>query len=185
MGRKSLAEERTNQIIDAFETCIVQHGLAGATLQRTAERAEVNLGMIYHYIGRREALLKKMVTRLIDRQKAEISELVTFVPPSKRLPVLLSAFFEEEWDDASKIIEALMVESDRDPFVRELLGEINQLYIDLWAEEVRQTHPNYSTARRLEIATVIMGLVYGASLIDGLSPIENGTASSFKRRSRL
>ena len=54
MGRKSLAEKRINQILDAFEQGIIEHGVEGVSLQQTAVLAGVNLGMIHHYIGRRD-----------------------------------------------------------------------------------------------------------------------------------
>ena len=66
MGRKSLASERTSQILDAFERCIVQYGLEGATLKRIAKEAGVKLSMIHHYIGNRDMLVKSMVKRFID-----------------------------------------------------------------------------------------------------------------------
>jgi len=67
MGRKDLSQQRTEQLLDAFEACISEHGLKGATLQRTAEKADMNIGMIHHYIGNRDALLRMSVERLAEK----------------------------------------------------------------------------------------------------------------------
>jgi len=58
MGRKSLAKERTAQICDAFERCIVARGRAANSLPRVAGEAGVQLSAINHDIGD-DAPLKK------------------------------------------------------------------------------------------------------------------------------
>ena len=52
MGRKSLANERREQILDAFAIYLRQHGFEGCTLERVAEIAGVQRSIIRHYIGK-------------------------------------------------------------------------------------------------------------------------------------
>lgn len=165
MGRKSLVAERTSQIIDAFETCILQYGLAGASLQRTAETAGLNLGMIHHYIGRRNDLIQAMVKRLIARQTEGITALMDGVPQGSQIYTLLDAFFMDETDNDVLLLEALLTEADRDPFLEEMLKEINTLYLEIWTNSLQQHHPHQTVDRCQEIAVSILSLAYGESLV--------------------
>ena len=43
MPRKKLDGERIPQILDAFERCIMKYGIAGTSLNRVAQEAEILL----------------------------------------------------------------------------------------------------------------------------------------------
>ncbi|MEM8862460.1 MAG: TetR/AcrR family transcriptional regulator [Chloroflexota bacterium] len=165
MGRKSLAEERTNQILDAYEQCIIQHGLEGATLQRTADHANVNLGMIHHYIGRRDDLLQAMVTRLIERIQAEMDEFYRYTAEEDRLPELLVYFFESEEDQDDRVVEALYVSGGDHPAVQTALSRINGLFQSIWAQEINRLHPAQTDQRCNEIALAVLALAYSSEIL--------------------
>jgi AcrR family transcriptional regulator len=165
MGRKSLAIERTDQMLDAFEQCIIEYGFEGATLQRTADLAKVNLGMIHHYIGQKSDLLNKMVARLENRIESELAELDQSVPDTQRLPTLLAAFFDSEPDAGDKVVEALYASGYRDSIVQAALDRINRYYTSIWANEISRIHPHLSIERCNEIALAILGLAYGKTLL--------------------
>ena len=76
MGRKDLSDVRRNQILDAFELCIIESGLFGATLTTVAEKAKINRGQIHQYIGDRNALLSALVERLIKSYRAGFFKLL-------------------------------------------------------------------------------------------------------------
>ena len=140
-------------------------GFEGATLQRTADQADINLGMIHHYIGRKTDLLDALVNRLIDRTKAELAELNEQIPAQQRLSVLLETFFEEAEDQLDKLIEALYVTGHDNPTVEEALKQINQLYADSWAAEIGRLHPDLPAARCMEIAFTVLSLAYARDLM--------------------
>ena len=165
MGRKSLATERVDQILNAFEQCIMTHGLEGATLQRTADLAQVNLGMIHHYIGRKDDLLKAMASRLITRTQQEMAQFTQSTHKNQRLPLLLTFFFDSDEDENDKIVEALYLTGYENETIRATLEEINRLYRSLWADAIGRRHPTHSTERCQEIALTVLGLVYGRELL--------------------
>ena len=67
MGRKELAKERQDSILDAMERCISKYGLQGTTLENIASEAKINRGLIHHYIGNRDDVVQLMVERLLAR----------------------------------------------------------------------------------------------------------------------
>lgn len=57
MARNSVATERREQIIDATLRTIIEHGVAGASLDRIAEAAGMSRGHVRHFAGNRDTLL--------------------------------------------------------------------------------------------------------------------------------
>lgn len=169
MGRKSLADERINQILDAFEQCIVEHGLEKATLQRTAQQAGVNLGIIHHYIGKRDELLRLMVERLAKKATDELAHFVATTPVSMRLPYLLDDFFNDsDSSTTSRIVSELFSASPHNPLIQKLLLEINQVYHHLLAQEISQAHPHLSAEQSQNLAYTVLSLAYGSGLLQEL-----------------
>lgn len=92
MGRKSLADTRKTEILDAFEDCVVEHGLEASSFQRIAEVLEMDRAMIRHYFGSRDALVRAMIDRVIDRWASGLTSLAAEVPPAP-FDMLVEAFF--------------------------------------------------------------------------------------------
>lgn len=74
MPRKSLAEERSAQILQAFERCIAKYGLEGSSLEKIAEEAAMKRTIIRHYIGNRDDLVAAAAHRLINSLYARLDE---------------------------------------------------------------------------------------------------------------
>ena len=66
MPRPDLTEQRTAEILDAFERCIVRHGLDGSSLEKIGEEAGMKRPILRHYVGNREALVMALAERVID-----------------------------------------------------------------------------------------------------------------------
>ncbi|MFC4993515.1 TetR/AcrR family transcriptional regulator [Rubritalea tangerina] len=78
MPRKSMVEERSQQILDAFERCVVRYGIEGSTLERVAEEAQLKRTIIRHYIGNRDALVEAVAERLRGRLDGQLDTIVAF-----------------------------------------------------------------------------------------------------------
>lgn len=57
MARMPIERIRRRELIDAAYPVLQQHGLAGATLARVAERAGVSKGIVLHYFANKDALI--------------------------------------------------------------------------------------------------------------------------------
>ena len=165
MGRRNLSQERTEQLLDAFEICISEYGLGGATLQRTAEKAELNIGMIYHYIGNRDDLLRLSVERLAEQAKQDMAAFVAAVPTEKRLPLLLQDFFKDAAESSDRILSELLVASSHNPLAKQLCQDINRVYASLLAEELARSHPQLPAKTCQQLAFNVLSLAYGCGLL--------------------
>lgn len=66
MGRKSIANERRDQIIEAFYRCTVNHGLAASSIRKIAEEAKVQPSTLHHYFESREEIIEQAVVYFTD-----------------------------------------------------------------------------------------------------------------------
>lgn len=75
MPRKNLTEERSAQILQAFERCIARYGIEGSTLEKVAEEAVMKRTIIRHYIGNRNTLIAAVADNLILRLSERLQDL--------------------------------------------------------------------------------------------------------------
>jgi AcrR family transcriptional regulator len=66
MGRKSMADTRRQEIIDAFYRCVNSEGLASASIRKIAGQAGVQPSVIHHYFKDRDEMIAQMVTFFSD-----------------------------------------------------------------------------------------------------------------------
>lgn len=66
MGRPSLAVQRRQQILEAVDRCLLEHGLAGTTVARIAQAASVQPSLIAHYFGNKDGLLNEALALPVD-----------------------------------------------------------------------------------------------------------------------
>ena len=167
MGRKSLANERTTQILDAFERCIVQYGLEGATLKRIAKEAGVKLSMIHHYIGNRDKLVQAMVTRFIDTYQRDFQAFLHALPTENRLELLIEWYFSNQASEYrpqdTMIVTELMALAEREAYVKALLLDMFKSFEDLFHEEIKRSYPNAAAEACRAAAHVLLSLWFGNS----------------------
>lgn len=66
MGRKSIATERRDQIIEAFYRCTVSQGLAASSIRKIAEEAKVQPSTLHHYFESRDEIIEQAVVYFTD-----------------------------------------------------------------------------------------------------------------------
>ncbi len=89
MGRKSLAPIRRGEILDAFEKCVREQGIAAAAGMQPAT--------IQHYFGTRKSLIEAVTDRLDERFRRAYVESVIDAPESSRLNALLNFLFDGDY----------------------------------------------------------------------------------------
>ena len=72
--RKSIADIRREEIIEAFYSVVVQKGHAKATTREIAEAAGCSPGMLHHYFTNKEQLLVEAVGFSLKKYEADLKE---------------------------------------------------------------------------------------------------------------
>jgi AcrR family transcriptional regulator len=103
-------------LLDAAFALLKERGvLSGMTLQEIAERADTSRGLVYHYFGSREELLRAAARRHIDRRSDQLAS-QDQLPFAERMTGMLATAFE--YEDAARLAVTLVL--DHDPSIRTL-----------------------------------------------------------------
>lgn len=166
MGRKSLANERSEQILDAFEICIRQYGLEGSSLEQIAQEAGVKRSLIRHYIGNREDLIEAAVNRIINAYREDLANAIQNLSQEQMIPELLDYLFCHEIEDERNhyeiLVSALWAVHERDQNTHRLLLNLYQEMEDLIFQAISYTYPDAPEAQRQGIAFSLMCLANDA-----------------------
>ena len=109
MGRKDLTTQRQDAILDATEQCIAKYGLQGATLEKIASTANLNRGLIHHYIGNRDDIIQLLVERLLAGYQASFENYAATRPESNHIEIVVDYYFEA-WFELAPEDDALLLE---------------------------------------------------------------------------
>lgn len=77
MGRKSIADERRTQIIQAFYQCVVNQGAASASIRKIAIEAGVLPSTLHHYFKSRDEIIEEAVVYFTDKLFESFLEKIT------------------------------------------------------------------------------------------------------------
>jgi len=173
MGRRSLKAERREQILEAFEACVAEHGLEGTTLERVAEYAGLGRPAIRHNVGNREALIDAALDRIILRHEAAYADITKALPRTQRVQALsqylFTGGFTGEPDAEDALLDELFALRHRDPLIAKRLDLMYRRFQRTIARELeRETEASRSECNR--VAYLIMVLAYGHSTFCGLGP---------------
>lgn len=116
MPRPSKAAERTEQILDAFEACIMKHGLGGSSLENIAKEAGMKRSILRHYIGNREELELALFARVMKRYHNELDVIFDWFTDDDIEEQVLAMFFPNRMASSMETIvmtEALLTLSRR------------------------------------------------------------------------
>ena len=174
MGRRSLREERQNQILDAFELALVELGYAGATLERIAARADVHRTIIRHYFGGRDELVAALLERLRSRYSERYRYDDVEGTPRERLERLLDTMFLSQTQgppSMDRVFDALYAAGSTDPAVSSFLIEFYRDASRRLSALIREAHPSAPTDSVREVATGVLGLAVGHSILDTIEPV--------------
>lgn len=121
MGRRSIEEIRKEEIIDAFFNVVAEKGLMGASTREIATAAGCNHGMLRHYFGNKEAIIKGAVDHLANEYMTEIKEgMAKFAAATDQFNYIFNTFRIESFD--ASVLQAwleLLAFSKTNPVIRE------------------------------------------------------------------
>jgi len=163
MGRKNLTIERQTLILDAMERCIVKYGLQGTTLANIADEAGVNRGLIHHYIGNRDDVIRLMVERLLDRYQASFKDYAATRPESNHAEIIVDYYFDAWFELAPEddaIIHELLAESERSQHIRQVLLTLYDGGENMIARELMRHFPNADIDKLHSVAYSLMSLAF-------------------------
>ncbi|MEM7600708.1 MAG: TetR/AcrR family transcriptional regulator [Verrucomicrobiota bacterium] len=169
MPRRDLTDERTSQILDALERCILKNGLQASSLEKVAEEAGVKRPIIRHYIGNREDLLLALTQRFVGRDRERGLVMVRALGETNRVEALLDTLFcSSNQTDAESILiyEELILAAARIETIRELISRSTATFVNLIAKELRAEYPD--SRGHTEVAWGVASIFYNQISLQAL-----------------
>lgn len=95
LGRPPVGEERREEILAAFERCVVRKGFAETTLVDVADEAGQPRPLVRHFIGNRADMVGALIDRLLERGESQLSRLPAGRDRQQTIDLLLEAAFAD------------------------------------------------------------------------------------------
>ena len=130
-GRKSKAEDRKREIVEAVARCVREEGIGTTSVAKFARAAGVPTSLVFHYFGDRDALILALIDYEIEKFDIVRREGLAGLPAQDHIDRLLDYFlggdFYDGFPDDGVIWCEITAIAGRNQAVRDRLGR-------MWAE---------------------------------------------------
>ena len=160
MGRPSVKEQRTEEILDAVRACVLEDGLPDTTMARIAERAGMQPSAINHFVGTRDEVIEATLARSTEYYEQLIDEL-TGQPVATILDLLMGdgPGARTVRPDAMVLFDEMLTLAPRQPEVRSRVEHAMEMLRELFARALADEHPDAPAADRRVVALALTLLV--------------------------
>ncbi|MES0811930.1 TetR/AcrR family transcriptional regulator [Roseibium sp. SCPC15] len=181
MARPDIKDDRREQILDAFETCVARYGLEGATLAKVAEVAGLARPLIRHNVGNREDLLAALIERFLSQSRTSMTTLLSYLPSQNRLAVLIDLLFDPRYANPRlvQVFNALSAGAPDDSELACRLREWLEDFVGKIENEIAREHPQASEDQVKAAGAGISGIYFN---VEALYPI--GVSAQFIEASK-
>ena len=170
MPRPSLKEERRTAILEAYGRCVARYGVEGATLERTAEEADLARALIRHNVGNKDELLDAFLDQFLGGGTEATSALFGALPKNNRIPTMVKWLFDPQYSDAHEIsvTSALIVAAIERPALAKRLRQWTYEFIDRVKVELIAAFPEADDEQANAVAIGITAIYFN---VDTLTPL--------------
>ena len=171
MGRPSLADQRTEEILDAFERCVAAFGLEGSSLDRIAAEAGMKRSILRHYVGNRAELILALTDRVIEKYERQFEmylESVEERSPTERLMGFLFPARSRSSTESILVIESLIAVAATNQEVRQKLKGYIARLVERSASLLKHAHPAASRQRCWAVAYGVISICFNQ---ESLTPL--------------
>jgi AcrR family transcriptional regulator len=182
MARPDITKERTEQILDAFETCVARYGVEGATVAKTAEVAGLARPLVRHNVGNRDALLSALVARYIERSQSDLDAFIAALPTVNTVHTAIDWLFDRSHSDANfvQVANALIAASaDDSALAAKMRGWLDE-FTSRFHQLIADTYPQADPATVSAAAAGITGIYFNLEALYALGDV--GAFSSSSKR---
>ncbi len=172
MGRPSLADVRTAEILDAFERCVARFGLEGSSLEKVADEAGMKRSILRHYVGNRDDLVHALAERVLGKYREQFGPLPVELAADERIDRVLDRLFPDQPVESTEsvlVIEALIGSAAQYPDVGRLVFDYVEHLVGTTATELGQARPNASADDCWAVAYGIVSLWFNQ---ESLAPLD-------------
>jgi AcrR family transcriptional regulator len=167
MGRPPKFEERSEEIMQAFETCVLRKGLPATTLADVAEESRLPRSLVRYFMGNRDDMVDRLIERLMRLAQTRL-DAVRDEAGTTSVSRLLDAIFGEIFADdrSNALMGELWYLSRTDPHIGERLNEVYAYAISLLTDALGREHPEAALDARHAAAFGVLSLALGQTALN-------------------
>lgn len=162
MARPQMGDERREQILEAFEKCVVRKGLAKTTLSDVADESGLPRSLVRYFVGNRADMVDLLIDRMIERGDDGVAKLRPKSRPMTSYD-LVDFLFDNTFanDVSNNVVGELWYMADRDEKIRKRLAAMYGRIVKLMTAQMELDGIGQSASDRRDAAGLILSLVYG------------------------
>ncbi len=178
MARAKIEDERKEQILAAFEACVIRDGLAKTTLQKVADEAGLPRSLVRYFVGNRDSMVDLLIARMIART-TEAFATDRDQSPTLSAEELVDFLFDQAMGDdvSNSVVGELWYLAQRDEAMRKRLSALYQMLVDSLVEQMTVNGMGTTKDERRSAAYALMSLAYGDASFSFLK-LETGGQST-------
>ncbi len=158
VGRPSIAAERREEILRAFETCALRQGLAATTLADVAEEAGLPRPLVRHFMGNRADMVDGLIDRMMQRAQASIGQALAAAGDRHehdRLQIILSQAFADPM--TNRLMIQLWQQSWQDAALQTQLEDVYRRCVDQIHDHLFRSASTGSYEKAYALAAMALG----------------------------
>ncbi len=157
--------ERRRQIIEAATKRLVSRGMPGLVLRDIADEMGITHGNLQYYFATKLDLLRAIFDDEIEKFTTGMDAAIqTSEDPSLIISKIIDSNVEHLTSDRTKLWRILFTIADQDESFAEILKRENDLYEDIFAEQLRVLAPDTSEERIRRVSKIIRMVIDGMAI---------------------
>lgn len=172
MARPSVKEERTEEILQAYEKCVALYGVEGATQQRIAEEAGIARPLLRHHVGNSDDLLKMSVKRFVDRSEKAMAEMYAYLPKNVNGETFVGSLFQpsssKEQHNDVMIAAAFIYAAQTNKEIKEQMQLWLSRFVEGFTSQLQNIYPNVESDRVKSVSAGIIGIYFN---VESIAPL--------------
>jgi len=179
MARAKIEDKRKEQILQAFEACVIRHGLAKTTLQKVADEVGLPRSLVRYFVGNRSDMVDLLIARMIERGEAMLATAQQGGKASN-LNDLLDTVFDGAFSNetSNNVVGELWYLAERDLTIRARLADMYGRITDALVTQMTLEKIGPDLAEREAVAHALLSLAYGEASFNGIGLQKNNSISS-------
>lgn len=164
MVRAKIEERRREEILAAFEACVIRQGLANTSLADVATEANLPRSLVRYFVGNRDDMVELLIARMVARAQDELTQLGAHGGEAQTVYDVVDFLFDQVFADqtSNAVVGELWYLAERDDEIR---AQLETLYARLVRELVKGLGRDArvrATKKDIEaVAFALLSLAYG------------------------
>jgi AcrR family transcriptional regulator len=165
VARPRIAEQRREEILAAFEACVVRNGIDNTTLDDVAKEVGQPRSLVRYFVGNRAEMVSLLIDRVLKRSQEQLKVLHSNGPDVRTR--LVDFLFDELFAEpiTGRLIAELWHLSARSEPIRVRLSEVYRHVVYEIAKQVSPTTRRGQDPAYLDTVLALFSLGLGASIL--------------------